>query len=721
MLRLQHAPAGVQTLLNRIGISTSRDTSTRHLGSLQSAAVLKAKDMMEQKERIHVLLFDNLDLYVRSRPGRVTSSNTLVNLTTRTLLQLPSSFDASLVSASALGALDGSRSLNEDEVLGDCDVIRRSAQLFLARELVRSIKAASRKGKRGVDTITMLETYVNQCQDRVRVDELDAEAWDIAPLPLLEENEGCIEGTLAVLEESAVTLGIMERDELSADTNTNDRDDGSNSSCDGFSILRRTDVLPEGALLFVVGDLKSHRNVEAGIKARRHHEHKEERMDYIRSTPAPWHLLLNWVWAIFKMHFSSAKVGFAASLERLRDALRRGKTALREDEPSFNEAWALIRHTFAGWVRQSFVKELSKQRKDISTWTPKDAQSIQMLVDAVREHLFEEAAVREAQFRHDEVGINARLFLRDALLALEWDDACRRGDVGRMLATQRFLAVGFAGAGRHQYSQSCLDDIWTHKVLTEDSWRTLMAVRLLNRYGARNSFIGADLYQEHLNREIQRADIAHGADTAIARLRDTFSATSEVARAMRKAHQDLLGFSGKRWKEDQRYDRDIDRISNLAGQDGLFDSQLNRYSNETVAKLAAKASSFIGPQIPSAEDLLQDLVLPDYGEDALEKGVMYLRSKGYHRWQKLRTAWDRYDAFLGLALEDEETMSDADSTCSHSSNAPGEQRAGDVRTLSEDARSEIARRMRQREWARREEELDAEEAEGPDVISDGQA
>ncbi|KAK0523097.1 hypothetical protein OC834_006030 [Tilletia horrida] len=366
MLRFQRASKQTHTLLNRLGVCTSLDAANRHLSLIQQASVDCAQQLMKDSSRVHVLLFDNLDLYVRVRPGRVATNSHLVNLTTRTLLQLPASFAADAISAQSLAPLNEERALSEAEITGNGAYLRQAGGLFLALELLRAVDSEQSAGRRREKTTALLRTVIEESRDSLRIDELEPEKWDLAPLPLLEVNEGTTTGCLAVLEDTSVMLNVLKdgNDDQGERNDGNDPEadegdtylwdgDWANTEDDARS-LERTNVLPEGGTLVVVGDLSTHRNVESGLKSRSRHRKREERLDYFRSTFAPWHVHLNYIWAIFRVHFSSDKQGYAASLQRCRDALRRGKAALRQDEPSYNEAWSLIRHVFSGWVKRIF-------------------------------------------------------------------------------------------------------------------------------------------------------------------------------------------------------------------------------------------------------------------------------------------------------------------------------------------------------------------------------
>ncbi|KAE8219205.1 hypothetical protein CF319_g7060 [Tilletia indica] len=697
LLRFQHAPKNIQTMLNRLFVATSRDASSDHLRALGVKAMEKAVDMMRQTERVTVLLFDNVDIYLRVHQNRVTSATNLVNLTSRTLLQLPESFKSSAVTESKLAVLQRERDLKMDELVSDGAFLKESAMLFLGRELLRAVEQRGKEGlKRTNDTLRLLREFVEDCRKTHARDEIEAAPWLIAPMTLIEENEGSLEGTLAVLEDSAISLGVLEENEADDTSNIKMDIDDALSDIPAVRTFSRTATLPAGAKMIVAGDLKTHRNVQAGLKARSEQERVDDRLDFYHSVPAPWHLLLNWVWTIFKTYFSIEKVGYVCSLERLRDALRRGKSALKEDEPSFNEAWALIKHIFAGWTRSLFGSELSKTRKSIATWTPKDVVEIRTLVESVWAKAVTQTAIRAAQERKDEIGANARCFMRDAILALEWDDACRRGDVGRMRAAQGVLAVCFAGAGRHQYSQSCLDEVWAHKVLEHETWRTLAAARVLNRFGARNGFEGVDLYQEHLNRELQRVDTTHGADNAVERLRDTFSSISEAGRALRKSHQDLLGDSGRTWRHDDSSAKDIQKIQILAEQDGLFDLRCDRVRQGKKASPATptpdESEDDAEEKGQKVQDLIQELLLPIRINDVLDEGLVYLQRWGLDRWAKLRDPEEQYDAFL-QNMEGDALSQDAELVM--------EDDEGARVVLTDEQRDMLERTQREKDWVRR--------------------
>ncbi|KAL9936519.1 hypothetical protein V8E36_004587 [Tilletia maclaganii] len=464
---------------------------------------------------------------------------------------------------------------------------------------------------RPAQSYRLLQRIVADLSQAHIIDQVDPSAWDAVPLALLEENEGSISGTLAVLQETSGDLGLVDST-LPAQSS----DVLQGPSPGSPPPLRRLyNRLPSDGTVLVAGDLKTHRNIAAALEYRKEYPNDAEKLGWYQPVSGPWHLHLNWVYCMFRMHFSTDKVGFEASLERVRDGLRRGKTALREEAPSYNEAWLLIKQTFSGRVRQLANSILSSRRRDLTKWMPQSEQDVmELLNDIVRG--MNAKSVATAIDKGHQAGAHARLFLRDASLALELDDACRHCNVGRMLSVTKFLALGFAGAGKHLYVEACLDDIWDHRVLETSTWRTLAAARLINRCGEPGSFFGVDLHQEHINKALQRVDLSHGVDTAVRRLCTIFSSSAEVARAVRERHSALLGnsSSGRRRRQAQVI-KDVERVRQLAEMDGLFS-----------LKSFIPPSSAILPSAPfeplRAADLLRDKFHACPASDALSQGFL---------------------------------------------------------------------------------------------------
>ncbi|CAD6893150.1 unnamed protein product, partial [Tilletia caries] len=223
---------------------------------------------------------------------------------------------------------------------------------------------------------------------------------------------------------------------------------------------------------------------------------------------------------------------------------------------------------------------------------------------------------------------------------------------------------------------------------------------------------------------IQRVDTKHGAATAVSRLRDCFSAIAEISRSLNDAHPELFDKNGRRLKDDDGHVKDVERVCNLAQQDGLFDVHSGRLSNETLAARVSRKPKPNAAGVPTGMDLIADLLPTQCGTDVLEKGLNYLRAKGLQQWKNARSAWCRYEALLreGGVTENLETDQDEGLVVATEEDAVNVPRLLDSEPdiLSDDARRALEEEQMHRNWLRREEEAEAELAlVDEDITGDG--
>ncbi|KAE8218087.1 hypothetical protein CF319_g7967 [Tilletia indica] len=680
LLLFQHAPASVHDMLQHLGLSVSRKTACTTLKTLNEKGLARARLLTSDPERVKVLLFDNVDMYLKTYQQSLVNPSNLLNMTMRTLLVLPSQYKQKDVSRASLLPLQAQRRLQLSQIVDEKDgqFLEQACRLQVIDALENAVYHISESTQRQ-RTLKLIRNLSQQLRS-TRSQHCAFPAPTIAvPLPILDVNEGSIEGVIEVLENSAILLGVLksikddalqdqaqQEGEGPNDTGAGTNDPSENDTVDVESassswadyssdgdvrVLCRTGALGEDGVLLAVGDLKSHRNVESAQAARSHHESPEEQLSYVHSLAAPWHLLLNWVYAMFKVHFSTKLNGHEVALERYRDALRRSRSLLREEEPSFTEAWSLTRDVFAGRM-QSAIQQILKRRKwrsNLQTWSPSSSENVSDLVDDLMQLVFSKSEIDKAIARSDDVGANARLFMRDAVLGFELKDSVKFGDVGRIFSVSKLMGIGFAGARRTQYLDMILDEVWTRSVLAPATWETLASARLVNRTGATAGFMGADLFQEHLNREIQRVNTSHSREGLVERLRDVFSGSAELARMIRSGHPQLFRDSGVSQKRTKGYGPDIEQCARLAEMDGLFEEKSHRVRGEGL--FAARKPRVIPKDVPLAESLLQQQIDASNARDMFRAGYHYLSSRGLAAWESRRTGEDRGAAFFAAVLD----------------------------------------------------------------------
>ncbi|CAD6902693.1 unnamed protein product, partial [Tilletia laevis] len=305
-------------------------------------------------------------------------------------------------------------------------------------------------------------------------------------MKLLHVNEGTIEGTQEVLKRAKAELKI------------------------------------EGAgtdSLVVAGDLLTVMNVHAACHAARWEQDPSGQLEGIYAVSGPWHLLLNWLYMMFRQYSNRDR---STSLERMRQALGRGKTDLDMKQPQFEEGWRLLRCVWIGRLLAMLQKELQENDESSDTWNPSSQDLFRTMANLHTRHMSQQA-VATARAAGDSARVNTVLFLRDCVMGWEYSAAVQDGDIGRMAATEKFLAQSFYGAGQTKYGSLLLDRILEDTVHPSIA-KSLRAAQLVNTSGKAGSWQGADHYQEILNGRIKDYDVPHATDHVIVRLEDKISA-----------------------------------------------------------------------------------------------------------------------------------------------------------------------------------------------------
>ncbi|EJF62114.1 hypothetical protein DICSQDRAFT_44032, partial [Dichomitus squalens LYAD-421 SS1] len=100
----------------------------------------------------------------------------------------------------------------------------------------------------------------------------------------------------------------------------------------------------------------------------------------------------------------------------------------------------------------------------------------------------------------DMVFENMCLFMRDALVLREFNDAIKGGYSGRIIRTLKILALMYRGSGRTKYAYEMLHIIHNLTHLWPAPLRNIMINNwLVNPTGKDDAFVPVDLLQEHLN------------------------------------------------------------------------------------------------------------------------------------------------------------------------------------------------------------------------------
>ncbi|KAE8181625.1 hypothetical protein CF336_g8853 [Tilletia laevis] len=310
LLAVSDTPDMVKGFLHHCGMTVSQPTIRSTLESISDMAVPNAKELFADKNRIKVFLFDNINIYMRRAALRLTDFNTAAALTMRTIYTLSSSCLPSDFTEGHIRQLrDADRALlTVEDIVPDGDFLEQAGIIHIAQSLMGCAQFQPRQQSavlRRLEELRRLHT----------IDILEPEVTTFVSLKLLREDEGTLEGIKTVFTDTLQELGL--------------------------------DATMEP--LLVAGDLLSVRNTLAVQDAGKFEdEGSVHRLDKVWPISGPWHMLQSWLYLIFKTHFAASKSGKDGCLDRVREILRRGRTALREDKPLFNEAWEFGQEVWEG-------------------------------------------------------------------------------------------------------------------------------------------------------------------------------------------------------------------------------------------------------------------------------------------------------------------------------------------------------------------------------------
>ncbi|KAE8221019.1 hypothetical protein CF319_g5552 [Tilletia indica] len=507
LFALMRVPRFVVRFLNLSGFTVSDRTATRALESISSQSLRRAREVMETNALRTVLLFDNINIYVRHSNHTITASNTSIALTSRSIFTLPSQcHPISATDMSKLCALDRTK-MTLPMILGDDDFLHRATVWHVSAALIPLLEVDDARRQK-------LRAALRRRMNQRTIQQLKTERTTVVPLKVMNVNEGTVIGTKKVLDQTMSDFGL-------------DLDD------------------PDPFL--VAGDLLTVLNVFAARSAAGWEKRARLQLSNVYPVAGPWHLLLNWVYSIFHTY---GTIDGPTSLERLRQVLGRGKTDLDMRKPQFNEGWALLRQVWTGKVLSAVQFELEQDRESWAGWNPSAKDFFSTVERVVNKHMSQTAA-HEAQCMNDPARATSVLFMRDCSLGWEYDHAIRAGDIGRMGEMEKFLCLSFYGCGQTKYGSLLLDRALVDQCFP-DVARTLRSAQLINIHGKENGWQGADHYQEILNKRLKMYTFSHVPNQIVTRYEDRISASVGVGEELVEEVQTSLGWYTSRRKKKER-------------------------------------------------------------------------------------------------------------------------------------------------------------------------
>ncbi|CAD6919213.1 unnamed protein product, partial [Tilletia controversa] len=206
-------------VMNMCEICVSYSTAARAMESISSSATDKAHQLMEVHQNRVAFFFDNVNISVKHVVPRLTTSNASVALTSRTLFSLPP--ECKVILQSDVDALSGinrdlagihlllknvspGENINDNDTVstGDSkDIIHRAAVLHIGRSLLQFLRVDQSRRK------TLMASLRRRVAKHVW-NKLEPSTTVVVPLKLVNVNEGTVEGTKSVLEQTIAELNL---------------------------------------------------------------------------------------------------------------------------------------------------------------------------------------------------------------------------------------------------------------------------------------------------------------------------------------------------------------------------------------------------------------------------------------------------------------------------------------------------------------------------------
>ncbi|KAI1781902.1 hypothetical protein LXA43DRAFT_1105136 [Ganoderma leucocontextum] len=218
-------------------------------------------------------------------------------------------------------------------------------------------------------------------------------------------------------------------------------------------------------------------------------------------------------------HFEHLDERDIPSLETLREHAR-----TLHNRYSTQQAWVMAMQggdaaLDAGWVsgdpwtpvsdeqqveQVAIIPPAAEEDKDTS---PRSASSTESESESSSSHASSGGGESEAQaFSGDRTLAQSILFMRDAMVSRDTSHAVAVGDVGRMWEDLKMMMYNFAGSTHSKYTTYLLEMICILELESSPSLRdAFLRNWLVNPSGQPGRAMEGDLYQEHLNRELEEA------------------------------------------------------------------------------------------------------------------------------------------------------------------------------------------------------------------------
>ncbi|KAG0300064.1 hypothetical protein BGZ98_009516, partial [Dissophora globulifera] len=345
------------------------------------------------------------------------------------------------------------------------------------------------------------DVYHRGCSIRIpALSPLPVRRTETFPLPSMKIDQSTVEGNLEIIEK--VTQNVLKLPD------------------EWFDGDKRVIVAGDQLTVCRVSSLKSLRGTDVT---------RFTRMTWAVPLMQLFHLQMLLCSTILRTHYGS--VATPGSLAFYIAMLERKRVNL--DTPNHHAADEILRNTFDAMVRQIWETELETENLDkfatdkfgideLQRDTTGLADFISKMSETIRQKYLINTPKLTQQFNNADV--NALLFIRDMNVYIELSAAIKAGDVQRIEEVVKLIAVMFQAGGIKNYAKELLRLIYGFSYAwTEQEKAGILSSWLVNTKGKDNSWLPADLYQEHNNLLIKTVHAAKGSNMSWEVLADSVS------------------------------------------------------------------------------------------------------------------------------------------------------------------------------------------------------
>jgi hypothetical protein len=450
----------VMLMLSNAGVCVSGRTIERLKLNISNDAIQLAVDLILSGQ-IFVVIFDNINLFVRKFQQRMTNQNSMIHATNCAVIGLED-VEKSAELLEAKLSLRGKRaSATVKDILptNDDDTHMLLAFQGLIAESLVLYCPGSQDWK---DRTEMLK----EVRKMIPADRpLEAKKTDVQPFGVFDVNEGSKKGIIEVLK------AIQERSSLSEEA---------------WSSKVR----------IIEGDWLTSSNLRGARRDRADDVNTMERVEYPEELSALFHFALQASHLIMRTHYGHAILN-PSSLAAHKGLLNRTWDV---NKPNYAASKSLIRHSLIARVLHcvmyaklslslALFSSIARVTNGFTLWnhlskwrpTLSDIKNISHIIakDFATTH-----AAEQAQDGGDDYMAHSIYFMRDALFFCEFEHAVSHADGGRVLQVLKYWALSFRGAGQHNYARECAEVLirWKYE-MTPAMQAALERAWFVNRWG----------------------------------------------------------------------------------------------------------------------------------------------------------------------------------------------------------------------------------------------